>query len=308
MTGELAGWIVVAAALAPLAAGATEGGGSSKVVGVDTVLAGLMPPPGLQLTVFIARYEAERTNDSRGDPRSGIRNFDLGVEAITARLQYVWKDARLWGADIETRVGYTLYVRGRVSLDVATLAGTLHRSGSSDGTGDALLAPVLLGWHSDTFHQTAGVQFYLPAGRFDPSRLANNSRGYYSASPLYAFTWFPASGVEVSGSLSYLFNFENRKTNYRSGREVSFDYGLGYAVLPGVQAGVSGYLYKQVSDDKVAGAVAGDGNRGQVVAIGPFLRYHPRRDWAVTFKWQREAQARNKTEGDRFFLQLFRRF
>ena len=64
-----------------------------------------------------------------------------------------------------------------------------------------------------------------------------------------------------------------------------------------------GFLYKQLTDDRLNGAVVGDGNRGQA-GIGPFVRYHPSPDWGITFKWQRDVQVENKTEGDRFILQV----
>jgi hypothetical protein len=46
------------------------------------------------------------------------------------------------------------------------------------------------------------------------------------------------------------------------------------------------------------------GNRGQAVAVGPFIRYHPSRDWGITFKWQHEYLVENRPSGNRFFLQF----
>jgi hypothetical protein len=48
----------------------------------------------------------------------------------------------------------------------------------------------------------------------------------------------------------------------------------------------------------------GDGNRGQVVAIGPFLRYFVGKDWGVTLKWLIEGDARNRSQGNRLLLQI----
>jgi hypothetical protein len=283
---------------------ATEGGGTSKALGVDTVLSGVMPPPGLRLTTFVAYYDADHTLDSSGNDRAGISNFNVHASAVTPRLQYVWSGVELWGANIETRFGFSAYVDAHVSFDLQTPGGKIHREGSSTGIGDMLIGPALLGWHSERFHQTAGVEFFLPTGKFDKTQLANTSRGYYSVGPAYLFTWFPTDVIEVSGSLIYLINRKNHDTNYRSGDEVSFDYGLGYALTPAWQIGANGYLYKQVTDDKQNGQVFGDGNRGQVLAIGPFVRYHLSPDWGITLKWQHEGQVENKTRGNRFFLQF----
>lgn len=286
---------------------ATEGGGSNKIPGADTVLAGVMPDPGLHLTAFAGRYEADRTLNGAGNPRPGISNFDVRVHAVTARLQYVWPDAKLWGANIETRVAFALYGEPRISFDLSTPAGGVHRSDTAHGLSDLLFDPILLGWHHDDFHQSVGVEFYLSTAPFDPLRVANLGRGYHSIAPSYRFTWFATPALELSGTLVYLYNLENPDTRYKSGREAVLDYGVGYTVAAGWQLGASGYLYRQVSDDHQNGAVVNDGNRGQVRAIGPFVRHRLSPDWGFTFKWQVESGARNKTEGQRFFLQMARR-
>lgn len=300
----LAALAMLIAASAPQYAMGTEGGGSYKALGTDTILAGVMAPPGLRLLTFVTRYEADETKNSAGDPRPGVSHFDLTVNALAFRLQYVWDGAKLWGADVETRIGIAPYAHGELGFDVSTPAGTAHRSGSAEGFGDLLLAPVLLGWHGSAYHQIAGLQFFLPTGQFDAGRLVNKGRGYASIMPAYWFTWFPADKVEVSGNLVYLFNFKNPDTDYKSGQEVALDYGLGYTFAPGWQTGLNGYLYKQVTDDKVNGRVVGDGNRGQVVAIGPFLRYFVGKDWGVTLKWLIEGDARNRSQGNRLLLQI----
>ncbi len=283
---------------------ATEGGGTSKALGVDTVMAGVMPPPGLRLTNFLARYESSDTLDSSGNNRAGLSHFDLAVNAETLRLQYVWPAVKLWGANIETRVGWNAILNADVSFDVQTPRGRIHRKDSTTDIGDALFAPALLGWHSKKFHQVFGPELFLPTGKFDKTRLANTGRGYFSIGPSYWFTWFPIEQIEVSGALIYLFNLENSETNYTSGNELSFDYNLGYSVTAAWQIGASGYLYKQITDDEQNGRVVGDGNRGQVVAVGPFLRYHPSKNFGIVLKWQHEEAVKNRTSGERIFLQF----
>lgn len=293
---------VLALAIAA-AAGATEGGGTSKALGVDTVRPGVMPQPGLRLTTFLAYYEADETLDGAGQPRPGLSDFQLDVTALTLRLQYVWPGVELWGANVETRLGASVFVDSSVSFDVQTPRGPLHREGSVTSWGDALFGPVLLGWHHDDFHQIFGLEFFIPTGRFDANKLANASRGYFSLGPAYFFTWLPGI-FEVSGSTIYLVNARNPDTDYRSGDEVSLDYSLGVSPGRGWQFGLSGYLYKQVTDDRMNGRVVGDGNRGQAIGIGPFVQYAPTKEWGVTLKWHRETSVENRAKGDRIFLQF----
>ena len=290
-------------AIVPNTATATEGGGTSKALGVDNVMAGIMPPPGLQLTNFLAFYTAGHTLDSSGNDRAGLSNFDLFVTAETLRFRYVWPGVKLFGADVETRVGFNAVTDVDVSFNVQTPFGRSHREDATTAVGDALLG-VILGWHGKRFHQMLGPEFFLPTGDFDKNRLANTGRGYYAIGPSYWFTWFPIDEIEVSGALIYLINLENPDTNYSSGHELSFDYLLGYELTRGWQIGANGYLYKQVMDDEQNGRVVGDGNRGQVVAVGPFIRYHPSKNWGITLKWQHEELVENRTAGERIFLQV----
>ena len=89
------------------------------------------------------------------------------------------------------------------------------------------------------------------------------------------------------------------------GRKFNLDYGLGYAVTPTWQVGLNGYLYKQVTDDEVNGVAVPGGNKGQAVAVGPFIRYHPSKNFGIAFKWQHELHlVENRASGNRFFLQI----
>jgi hypothetical protein len=289
--------------LLPTAALATEGGGTARLLGLETILSGVMPPPGTRFSVYATYYDSHDLYGSDGRPRPGLSDFDLRAGGSSVRFQHVWSGAELWGASIETRLGLGAYSRADIDFDVQTPAGTIHRADSRGGYGDVILAPVLLGWHGEQFHQITGLQFFLPTGKFDAERLVNPGRGYYTVAPMYWFTWFPADRFEASGTLAYLWNSENRETKYTSGRELGFDWGVGYQLTPALQLGASGYLYKQVTDDEIAGRVFGDGNRGQGAAAGPSVRYRGS-SWGVVLKWQREFAIENRARGDRFFVQF----
>lgn len=296
-------------AIVPNTATATEGGGTSKALGVDTVMAGVMPPPGIQLTNFLVYYTADRTLDSSGNGRPNISDFNLEVLAETLRVRYILPDTiKLLGANIELRAGWNIVSDINVSFDVRTPRGPVHREDLNTDVGDSLLG-IILGWHSKHFHQMLGPELFLPTGQFDSLRLASTSRNYFSLGPSYWFTWFPIEQLEISGALIYLINFENTDTHYGSGNELSFDYNLAYSVTRDVQIGISGYAYKQVADDEVRGLVVTDGNRGQVVAFGPALRWHPHgKNYGLVFKWQHEEAVENRASGERFFLQAALQF
>jgi len=286
------------------AAMATEGGGTSKALGVDTVLAGVMPPPGhLQIENFLAFYTAGELLDSSGNERPGISDFDLFIFAETLRFRYILPRVEIFGANLELRFGWTAVADADVSFDVHTPFGTFHREDSTINVGDSLVG-LILGWHSEHYHQMFGVDIFMPTGRFSERKLVNTSRGYWSIGPAYWFTWFPIKQIEVSGTPMFLINFENPDTNYTSGKELTFDYNLGYFVTPDWEVGISGYAYKQVLDDEINGHTVGDGNRGLVVAFGPALRWAPHgKNFGLALKWQHEEAVENRTKGERVIFQ-----
>ena len=286
---------------APGAGNATEGGGTIKVLGPDTILSGVMPPPGLMVKTVTVNYEADRTLDGSGNARAGISDFNLHVRAGGIHFQYAWPRGELWNAKLMTSLA-TGYIDLEIAFDVTTPSGRIPRRDSTHGMTDTLFGPVLLGWQHGNFHHIAGPQYSLDTGAFNPARLANAGRGYQAFVPYYAFTWFPVEGAELSAGSFYIVNRRNPETGYRSGRELVVDYGAAYQVRPGLQVGAAGYLYKQVSDDVPSGPAIPGGNRGQVFAIGPFARVHGR-GWGLSLKWQRESAVENRASGHRILLQ-----
>lgn len=285
---------------------ATELGATNRGLGTDTVLIGLMGPPGSTfLGVTLTRYEANRVLDGSGSPRPDRLDFRLDATVFTVRMSYVWPEAKLFGADVETRLGFAGYARVGVDFNVPTPAGQVHVDNSyGDSFPGVNFAPVLLGWHDKTLHQIAGVQFFVPARRYRGGDQLNVTTGFASVYPVYWLTWLPNESIEVDASFFYLFNAKNDETGYRSGQEFSFDYAAGYNASPSTQVGVNGYFYAQTTDDTRNGNVVGDGNRGRAFAVGPFVRIRPAKNWGVVLKWQIETWAENRTRGNRFFVQF----
>lgn len=284
---------------------ATENGGTNKIPGVDTVAAGLMPPEGLRMTTFLGYYTASENRDGNGGKPSNISGFHFTAEALTVRFQYVWPGVNWLGANVETRVGQAVYTDIKFRADIQTPVGTIRRRGSDSGPiPGGILGPVMLGWHGQTLHQTLGPLLFYPTRGFDKTQVSNIASGYRSIAPYYGVTWIPNDNWEISTATSYLFNQTNRDTNYQSGRELNIDYGAEYVVRPSLRFGASGYVYKQLTDDRLNGIAVAGGNRGQALAIGPSLRYRVTKDFGITFKWQTEFKVENRAIGNRFYLQF----
>ena len=291
----------------PSIALATEGGGSIYPVGVNTVLAGVMPPPGNYVYFYGGRYDANHTLDSNGNDKPNISDFNAHVNAFAFRYDHVWNGVSFLGANLMTRVGVP-FVDLHLSFDVKTPKGIVHQQSSDTGLSDAAIIPLALGWHSSWLHQMVGVELFLPTGDYDVHRLANAGRHYYSVAPEYFFTSIPIPSIEVSAKVMYLFNRPNRETNYHSGNEFIVDYNLGYQATPKIQFGANGYFYRQTTGDTQNGVTVGDGNKGRVLAAGPFIKYQATRSLAFVAKWQHEMLVQNRTRGNRFWLQVGYKF
>lgn len=284
---------------------ATEGGGNSYPIGVETNFSGMMLPEGLNTLVYFSSYSANDSKDNNGRNNTQLANFKLQSNTIAVRLSYVWPEVRFLGANVETRVTQAL-PSVDLSLGIARPAplSPIDRSGSNSGLSDIAIAPVVLGWHSATLHQLAGVDAFLPTGPYDSSRPVNTGRNTYQVAPFYAMTWFPAQGVDVTAKFRYGIYSKNEATQYQSGNEFTAEFSAGYRPNPMVAFGLNGYVYRQTSDDTRNGAqVNGNGNRGSVNAIGPYVNFSFIPNFSLMVKLQSEFDAVNRPQGNRLWVQ-----
>lgn len=289
---------VLLCTLATHPAWATEGGGSAYPVGVETNFTGLMLPEGSHFLLYYQHYRADRiyANDGQQNPR--ISNFSSRADVLALRLSHVWRGVKLAGANLESRVVLPL-----PDVDLELTAGGVDRGGSRRGAGDLTLAPLFLGWHDGPLHRMAGIEVIAPSGSYDRDRPVNAGRNAWQLAALYGVTWLPGAW-ETSARLRFAVNSRNRATDYRSGNELSLEFSGGYRFAPGWSAGLNGYVYRQTSDDRQHGAtVNGNGNRGAVNALGPYVAWSPAPGLGLVAKWQIESHARNRPQGQRLWLQ-----
>jgi len=286
-------------------AAATEAGGNSYALGVETAFSGLMPADGFHQFVYYAHYEADTNKGNDGSDNKALAYYKLRSDTVSTRLSYVWPGVQLFGASIETRVALVLPTID-LSLGIARPAPLtpIDKSGSTTGFADPQVAPVLLGWHTPTLHQTAGFETFLPIGSYDVNKPVNAGRHYFQVAPIYAVTWIPGNGFQGDIKLRYGINGVNHETHYRSGDELSIELNADYRVLPNLSLGANGFVYRQTTDDRLAGAaVNGNGNRGRVASIGPIAAWNITPKFLVLAKVLPEFDVRNRGDGTRFWLQ-----
>lgn len=281
------------AALFLTTACATEGGGSVYPYGLNTVASGVLPKPGGYLYNYNSYYTADTTTNNSGE--SAVPHFHASVRAHTIRFLNVFESFKVMGGDLALLIAQP-YLDGRVEVASAR--------GEGGGFGD-LTTGLMVGWHGQGWHRMAGVDFTLPSGSYSRTQLFNPGRNQYAATPYYGVTLLLGERVDANLRVNLTLNGKNDDTRYKSGIESGFDYSLNLRVIPQFFVGLNGYLQHQLTDDRLDGvSVGGNGKRIHVFSYGPQAIF--RGDgWGISAKLQHETQARNKSEGDKYWLQLF---
>jgi hypothetical protein len=288
---------------------ATEGGGGAYPNGAEDFWCGLIPPPGYYFINYFLYYHADEFNNKDGD--NVDEDFDLNVVANTFRFIHITKH-KILGADW----GVHMFVPIMYQDVTPPLIG---RSDTQTGLGDIIVDPFILSWHfSKNFHLAAGIDVFMPTGRYDKDDLANTSRNYWTFEPIVAFTYMTDFGLEISSKFMYDINTNNPDTDYRSGQEFHFDYVVGYKIS-NWNLGIAGYYYKQITDDEVNGKTVEfqnppgidlnfeDGFKGQAIALGPAVRYSYK-NMCFTLKYLWETEVEHKPEGQSLWVKFLYAF
>ena len=178
----------------------------------------------------------------------------------------------------------------------ATVAGIFGRNSASlDGTLTAAVGPIVttrtgfledaltsygdiyptlkLKWNSGVHNYMVYGTGNIPVGDYNPGRLANIGIGHGAVDFGGGYTYLnPATGTEFSGVGGFTYNFKNPDTQYQSGIDLHFDWGVSQFLSKQVFVGFVGYAYQQITDDFGQPAVLG-GFRSRVLGIGPQIGY-----------------------------------
>jgi hypothetical protein len=167
----------------------------------------------------------------------------------------------------------------------ASLAGTLTSAAGPIVTTrngfleDALVSygdlyPTLkLKWNSGVHNYMVYGTGGIPVGDYNPGRLSNIGLGHGAIDFGGGYTYLnPTTGVEFSGVGGFTYNFKNPDTQYQSGIDFHFDWGVSQFLSKQVFVGFVGYAYQQITDDFGQPAALG-GFRSRVLGIGPQIGY-----------------------------------
>lgn len=260
---------------------ATENGADSFALGAEGMMAGALPPPGVYLLTYYQNYHA-------GHFDQGPPNFHLDVNAFIPRL--VWMtEQNYWGGQL----GFYA-IQPMVDLRLSAAGMSDHNTALGD-----LMLGSMLGWHRGNHHWIGAIETVLATGKYDKASItqplvANIGKNYNTVRPIFAYSYAPENGLDLSTKISYSFNTENDDTHYRSGDYFAGDYSIGYKLSDHVKVAIEGYAFKQTKSDRQHGDNIG--MRGQVLAVGPAVQYQDK-NWSVEAKYLTETQVENRPKG-----------
>lgn len=284
--------VAVLGTLISIPASGSENGASVYPAGVETVMPGMMPPPGgTEFVEFSNFYQANMLVDGNG--KSEVPGFHLRVGAVAPKVVRDWGVYLLGGYLVSSVALPVLYEH----LSVPGLEAS--KSGLSNPDIGTALA-----YGRGNLHWWYGVDVYTPAPGFSKSDPLNIGQHNWAAAPSGAFSYVPRHAqTEISSKFQYIVNATDAATNYRSGNEFVWEFDGMQNVTKKLAIGTNGFYYQQTTNDLQNGLTAGDGNRGRDLGFGPELRYHMGRA-ALILKYERDFLVENRPAGNSFWFQL----
>jgi hypothetical protein len=287
-----------------LAAGSVQAkeGGDQYPNGAENWFAGAVPPPGNYFINYAGNWSGKLKDGSGNNVVAGGAEVKLNATFDALRFVQVTNQTLFGGS----WAWHVIVPVVDLSVDLAPLGG----SASQTGLGDITIDPLIIAWHTPEWHTVVGLDINLPTGSYNKSGGGQSDprkdigANYYSVEPIFGASYLGNNGWEVSGKFMYNIKTKNTYTNYQSGDEFHMDYLVGKNIN-NWGFGVSGYYLKQLTDDTQNGVkVATDGNRGQVFAAGPSVKYKNQSGTLFIGQWQHEMAVENRFGGDKVWLKL----
>jgi hypothetical protein len=286
------GWLMATAALAlcPAVSHADESGISFWLPGLSGSLAATPTTPGWSVATIYYH-----TSVTASGAAAAAREFQVGRFSPTVNLNlnlalsgqgdlqfiaptYTFAEPVLGGQFSATMAAAwgrnSASIAGTLTTAIGPLVNTQQGFLSDALVSYSDLYPTLkLKWNSGVNNYMVYAAGDIPVGAYDPNRLANIGIGHGAIDVGGAYTYLnPTSGVEFSGLGGFTYNFKNPDTQYQSGIDFHFDWGVSQFLSKQVFVGFVGYAYQQITDDFGQPPALG-GFRSRVFGIGPQLGY-----------------------------------
>ncbi len=273
---------------------AGEGAFSNYFPGAyGALLPGVAPEPGPVFANVNLLY--------RGTANRAVKEGQIQTSIKSTAFYSLFQGLHVWDAPA---IGGRFAVGGYVPIGYASFTGSiagLSRSQDDAALGDIGLIPASFYWSSGNFHSNLYSLIIAPTGSYSSTSAVNIGRNYWSLDLVAALTWFnPESGTEFSIVPGFMFNTENKDTQYKTGTEFHVDFMFNQFVSEDLALGLHGYAYRQLTGDSGAGALLGD-FKGEAFGIGPAVSWIPKSAGgavAISASWVHDVHSKNRLSGD----------
>ncbi len=273
------------------------------LLGDNGLNAGTQTAPSLVIAVPAYWYTTDKLMDRNGERLAAnpdVTTFltGLGASVVT--------DLKILNANLGATI-LLPFVKSQIE-------GPLVSGGGSMAFSDIYVQPIQLGWHTKHADFVAGYALYIPTGKYEAGASDNSGLGMWGNEFSAGSTvYFDAKKTFNFSTIAYYEIHSDKKgTDNRAGNIITLEGGLNKSfytpkLFNGMLFNVGGIYYMQfkVSDDKieVADHDIYEWTKDKVFAAGLQADIiYPKTKTALSFRWLTEFGARNRTEGNTFFL------
>ena len=295
---------------------AEEGGSGHYLPGsMASFIDGVPSKPTFLMRLNYINYQASSSITIPKSSGGLLANPDVNMNALGLSV--------LWAPEWELGLGdkWQFAMSATIPALNLELSGDLQyrgtdfgdRTGDNTALGDIVLMPLMLNYNANKdLNINVRLGLYAPTGSYEPGRFINNGKNFWTAEPTVGIIYFgQTNGIEASLFFGADFNWENPDTNYKSGTQIHFDGTLAqhFPLLGGISgAGVSGYWYKQVSDDSGEGATLG-AFRAEAAGAGPVVSWADKTGkYIAELKYIKDFHNEKRLDSDTLWFKFVTKF
>jgi hypothetical protein len=285
-------------------ANADEGGASFWVPGQYAAnLAATPPSPGWSIPLALYHYSGRAPDSATSAPVAAVAP---GTRSQTWQLSASPTYApatKVFGGQLAVMLSVGV---GSNATQLARAAPSGPESETVSGLTDVAPAATL-GWQTGADSWMVYVTGNVPVGSYDSEHLSNVGIGRAAVDAGGVYTYDSVtSGRSASAAVGVTYNYTNPDTSYRSGIDSHLGWSAMLPVSGNVRAGLSGYVYYQLTADSGTGDTCG-ACKSRVAGIGPQLNGTftvAGQSWSANLRGYYEFWARNRLEGYAVFATL----
>jgi hypothetical protein len=273
---------------------------------------GSQTPPSFTVFLPLYDYHTSKFVTAKGDKidAESINMFLLGAGGG------VVTNAKILGGNYGASV--------LLAFASSKIEGSLVSTNSSLAFTDMYIQPLQLGWKTKQADFTFGYALYLPTGKYEEGGTDNAGLGMWTNEFSGGTTVYfdPKKEWNFSALFSYALNSKKKNTMDNSitvGNLLSIEGGFGKTWYKPVKenplpmiinAGMVYYIQYKTTDDKMDIPVLGTtpidlSGKDHIYALGAEANvFIPTIKSSVGLRWLNEFDAKNRTEGNSFFITL----